>query len=199
MKKLWNRRPGRRAGLVAVAVVVWLGALLGGALPAWRQSLRQHREIRQVESQLEELDRWSVAGLWLEKSLPARKAAVAPAWSRLFPDQRRCEELFLDLARVADTSGVHNFELHELKTDEMVVTGTDATAAAADSLASAAVTTYRVRAQFESDFAGVAAFLGGLTRLERATTIHQLEVRPLQGAVQTELELDVYVASSSES
>ncbi len=199
MKRLWNGRPGRRAALTAVVVVVWLGALLGGAVPAWRQSLRQHREIRQVETRLEELDRWSVAGLWLEKSLPARKAAVAPAWSRLFPDQRRCEDLFLDLARVADTSGVRNFELHELKTDEMAVTGTEEQAAAADSLLESALTTYRVRAQFESDFAGVAAFLGGLTGLERATTIHQLEVRPLQGAVQTELELDVYVSSSSES
>lgn len=199
MKRSWKGRPGRRTAVIAVAGLAWLGALVGAALPAWRQAVRQHGEIRQVEAKLEELDRWSVAGLWLERSLDERKAAVAPAWSRLFPDQRRSEELFLDLARVADASGVRNFELHELKADEMAGTSTDSVPTAGTGADGAALATYRVRAQFESDYAGVASFLGGLTRLERATTIHQLEVRPLQGAVQAELELDVYVSSSSES
>ncbi len=161
--------------------------------------MRQHREIRQVETRLEELDRWSVAGLWLERSLPERQAAVAPAWARLFPEQRSCEELFLDLAGVADACGLRQFSLHELKPDEMDMVQAETQSTEADSVATSALSTYRVRAEFESDYIGLAAFLGGLSRLERATTIHQLEVRPLQGAVQTELELDVYVSSSSDS
>jgi Tfp pilus assembly protein PilO len=56
-----------------------------------------------------------------------------------------------------------------------------------------------VRARFEGDFAGVAGFLGGLGRLERAVAVHDLEIKPAKGAVQVDLELDVYVASTSES
>jgi hypothetical protein len=190
--------------LAGTVVFVWFAALVGGALPVWRRALNQQREVRQVEARFLDLDRWSVAGIQLEHSLPEREAAVSPVWERLFPADRRCEELFLDLARVADESGVDRFELHELKADEMA--STTISAASTDSVPqaevvdpSAALTTYRVRARFESDFAGVAGFLGGLGRLDRATAIHQLEIRPTKTGVQTELELDVYVASSQES
>jgi hypothetical protein len=205
MKMSLHRRPSRRVALIGVVAVVWLAALFGGALPAWRRALSQHREVQQVEARFQELDRWSVAGVRLEHSLAGREAAVTPVWERLFPAERRCEALFLDLARVADESGVDRFELHELKGDEMATvsavseSSTDAVAPTAAADSAAALTTYRVRAHFESDFAGVAGFLGGLGRLDRATVIHQLKIRPTKTGVETELELDVYVASSQDS
>ena len=40
----------RRPVLVGVLVVAWLAILVGGAVPAWRRALQQHREVRQVEA-----------------------------------------------------------------------------------------------------------------------------------------------------
>jgi hypothetical protein len=62
----------RRPVLVGVLVVAWLAILVGGAVPAWRRALQQHREVRQVEAQLVDLDQWTMAGLWLERSLAPR-------------------------------------------------------------------------------------------------------------------------------
>lgn len=195
MKKPKPGPPSRRALALAGLAAAWGVALVAGALPAWRQALSQHREVRRVEEQLGELDRWSVAGLWLQRTLPEREAAVNPVWERLFPAERACEQLFLDLARVADQSGVAKFELHELQADELAGEGP----AVADEEPAAALGGYRVRARFEGDFAGVAGFLGGLDRLERAVTVHDLEMTPAKGVVQVELELDVYVSNEARS
>jgi hypothetical protein len=195
MKFKAGGRPGGRTVVIGAAALLWLGALVVGAVPVWRKALRQHREVRQVEAKLDDLDRWSVAGLWLERTLVPRQEAVTPVWDRLFPSERRCEALFLDLARVADESGVTKFELHELQSDEMSAEAPGV----ADPEPFAALGGYRVRARFEGDFAGVAGFLGGLGRLERAVAVHDLEIKPAKDAVQVDLELDVYVASTSES
>lgn len=186
--------PTRILALGALGLV-WLGALAVGALPAWQRALSQHREVRRVETQLSDLDSWSVAGLWLERSLAPRQAAVMPVWDRMFPADRGCEQLFLDLAHIADANSVRNFELHEMKADEL----TEPVTVPTDSSSVAALSGYRVRARFEGDFGGVAGFLGGLGRLERAVAVHQLEIQPTRGSVQVELELDVYVAIPTES
>ena len=195
MKSQSGSRPGGRTLVVGALAIVWLGALVAGAMPAWRKAQRQHREVRQIEARLDELDRWSVAGLWLERTLVPRQEAVTPVWDRLFPAERGCESLFLDLARVADECGVTKFELHELQSDEM---STEAPGVA-DPEPSAALSGYRVRARFEGDFTSVAGFLGGLGRLERAVAVHDLEIKPGKGAINVDLELDVYVASTTES
>lgn len=195
MKPLLRTRPSRRALAGAALAASWLVLLAVGALPAWQRALVQHREVRRVEDQLSELDRWTVAGLWLERTLPEREAAVMPAWERLFPRQRASERLFLDLARIADESGVENFELRELRPDELAG---DAPGLPAED-AVVALDAYRVHARFEADFAGVAGFLGGLDRLERAVAVHDLEITPVKGTVHVDLELDVYVSSETRS
>lgn len=194
-KLKFSGRPGRRALVIGCLATVWVAVLVVGAVPAWQRALRQHQEVRQVEEQLGELDRWSVAGLWLEQSLPPREAAVTPVWNRLFPAERRREQLFLDLARVADETGVAKFELQELQADELA----DESPGMPAEEPAAALGGYRVRARFESDFTGVAGFLGGLDRLDRAIAVHDLEITPAKGAVQVELELDVYVATPKQS
>lgn len=195
MRKMKPRLPSRRALAMIGVAAAWGVALVAGALPAWRKALDQHREVRRVEEQLGELDRWSVAGLWLQRTLPEREAVVNPAWERLFPSERACEQLFLDLARVADQSGVSKFELHEMQPDELA----GERPSVADDEPAASLGGYRVRARFEGDFAGVAGFLGGLDRLDRAVTVHDLELTPAKGVVQVELELDVYVSNETRS
>ncbi len=182
-------RPRRRRAALIVLGAVWLGSLLGVALPAWRQAHRQQAEVAAIAGQLAELDRWTVAGLWLEQSLDERAAAIEPAWSALFPAERRREEMFLDLARVADRSGVTAFELREIKPDELAAGAPGLTGDEPEADLSA----YRVRASFEGDYEQVAGFLGGLKGIERAVSVHNLEIRPVREAVSVELELDVYV------
>lgn len=195
MKMAPKTRLLRRPVILGALTIVWSLLLVVGAVPAWQQALRQHREVRKVEAQLVDLNEWTVAGLWLERSLAPREAAITPVWNRLFPAERRCEDLFLDLARVADSSGVDRFELHELKIDEMV----EAMPGLADPEPAANLSAYRVRLMFEGDFAQVAEFLGGVGRLDRAVAVHEMELKPGKDAVQVELELDVYVASTTDS
>lgn len=203
MKSIGPRLRGKRLAVVVVGVL-WAAALFGVALPAWREALDQHREVSRLEDELRELDRWTVAGLWLERSLGARTAAVEPVWDRLFPAERRREELFLDLARVADRSGIDAFELREMFDDEAATIiepdDLDDLDAAADAGASEAeLDTYRVRARFEGEYDKIAGFLGGLRGIERAVTVHDLEIRPVRDVVQVELELDIYVRKTTGS
>ncbi len=192
MANLKNRWTVRTA-LMAVGAVAWCGVLFGVAIPAWQKAVSQHREVQALEIELAELDQWTVAGLWLEKSLEPRQKAIDPLWQRLFPDQPAKGEFFLDLARVADQSGVGEFELRELHVQEALAE------AGTDSVAGAPFSSYRVRASFSGQYAQVAEFLGGLRIIERAVSVHNLAIRPTRGAVQVDLELDVYVSATDQS
>ena len=190
-----SRKMSRRAMLWGVGGLTWLGVLVGVAVPAWRQAVAQHREVQILENQLADLDRWTVAGLWLEKSLAPRRAAIDPQWERLFPATPAKGEFFLDLARVADKSGVDEFELRELvPTDGLVPPQVSGGGADATPL-----TAYRVQARFNGRYSQVAAFLGGLKAIERAVSVHNLAIKPARGAVQVDLELDVYVSATNQS
>ena len=190
--KLMRKWPLRTI-IWSVGVVAWLGVLFGVAIPAWQHAVVQHEEVQALEIELAALDQWTVAGLWLEKSLAPRQAAINPQWDRLFPSETAKGELFLDLARVADKSGVGEFELRELVLDEGIVV---AETGNPDSLPLSA---YRVRASFSGQFAQVAEFLGGLRIIERAVSVHNLAIKPTGEAVQVDLELDVYVSTTDQS
>ena len=188
-----RRKWSQRMTLWSVGLVVWLGLLVGVAIPAWRQAVAQHSRVQALESQLADLDSWTVAGLWLEKSLAPRQAAINPQWDRLFPPETAKGEFFLDLARVADKSGVDGFELRELVGSEGIAY------TAPDPENSVPLFAYRVRARFRGDYAQVAEFLGGLRLIERAVSVHNLAIKPARGAVQVDLELDVYVSTTNQS
>lgn len=193
MTQTRRRKYSRRAILRGVGALVWLGLLLGAAVPAWRQAVDQHREVQALESQLADLDHWTVAGLWLEKTLAPRQAVIDPQWERLFPPETAKGEFFLELARVADTSGVDGFDLRELVPADGVPTP-DYGAGQTPPL-----TAYRVRARFAGKYAQVAEFLGGLKTIKRAVSVHNLAIKPARGAVTVDLELDVYVSESEPS
>ena len=187
----WCRHHTWSLLLAWVVVLAWFGTA------TWLKVARQHREVQAVEKQLADLNRWNVAGMWLSRSLAAREPAVAARWDVLFPVERRREELFLDLARIADTSGVKNFELVEKQDAEadMTTAGTDMYAP----VDLAPVETYRVEARFLGGYGDVARFLGGLNGIARAMSLHNLSIAPSRGDIQVELELDIYVSKPTQS
>ncbi len=194
MRKLsLSRKRSHRLALWSVGALAWLGILFGLAIPAWRHAVDQHHQVQTLEVRLAELDNWTVAGLWLEKSLAPRAAVINPQWQRLFPPQSAKGEFFLNLARIADVSGVGEFELRELERPE----GTTAAMSASGSANS--LSAYRVRARFRGDYAQVAEFLGGLKTIDRAVSVHNLTIKPARKAVQVDLELDVYVSTADQS
>ena len=207
--KLW-RRPLFRLGLLGA---LWALALFLVAIPSLRTALLHHQEVQRLEQGLAELDTWTVAGKWLELSLPRRKAAVEKIWQDSFPLGRRREELFLDLAQVADHSGVQHFNLEEVSLD---MPGLDSGAPAmgtdpddGQSMFGGAVygvpvripritlDTYRVKASFQGNFKQAARFMGGLQNISRAVGVHDLVIRPEGKGIRVDLELNVYVSQQS--
>lgn len=194
-------KPSRALLTWSVGTCVWLGVLLGVALPAWRHAIDQHAEVQALEKQLADLDSWTVAGLWIEKSLAPRQSVINPQWERLFPVTEAKGDLFLTLARVADHSGVEEFELWELHKDDNDRYSSEQANGASfgDGLTGERLTSYRVQARFQGQYAEVAKFLGGLKTIERAVSVHNLAIQPALGAVHVNLELDIYVSARDES
>jgi len=198
-----------RIGAVTAMTVVWGVLLLGVAVPSWRDVTRNHDEILALETELADLDQWTVAGLWLEPAVAARRPLVMDEWERVFPSTRSREALFLDVARVADQAGVREFQMEELDamgamdqgtwstTGDMAAAPPSTDAPPTDSAppgdgftpppVSLRLTPYVVRASFVSSFAGAAAFLGGLQALDRSVDVRRLAIRPARRGVTVEL------------
>ncbi len=185
---------------------LWAATLLLVAIPSFRTAMKHHREVRELEKGLAELDTWTVAGKWLGRSMADRSARIEELWSCTFPRQRHREQLFLDLARVADRSGVGSFNL-----EEMEVEGTSAFLACPREesvfggsvygvpveVPQVSLDTYRVKTSFLGTYRQAADFLGGLQSIARALSIHSLVVRPNGQDIRVDLELDVYVSQQS--
>jgi len=192
-------------GWIAVAVV-WGGLLLLVALPAWRQAVVRHKEIATLEKDLARLNSWTIAGLWLKRSQDQVGPAINEDWERTFPAGRYREELFLDLAQVADGSGVENFNLEELDASDMLtrqaiaqdeVYPEDSYQGDVAATPQVSLDSYRVKASFTGNYREAARFMGGLQAIDRALSVHDLVVRPSGEWIQVDLELDVYVSQSS--
>lgn len=202
-KKPWWKN---KAFVLGALAVVWAAALLLVALPAWQQSLVHHREIAELEKGLAELDSWTVAGKWLEISQAETSSKIDQAWRQAFPSQRNREQLFLDLARVADGSGVGNFNLEETPTDDLaafLVSPPEQSLFGGSvygvpvQVPKVELKTYRVKASFTGNYRQAASFMGGLQVIDRALSVHDLVVRPSGDKIQVDLELDIYVSQSS--
>ncbi len=207
---IWTRVRGWRfsriVGHTALAVV-WGVLLLGVAVPEWQTVRRQHVEIQAMEQQLADLDRWTVAGLWLEPLVDAQEPVVSAEWSRRFPAERAREQLFLDMARLADRCDVHAFQLEEIErlgtfdmgtwstTDGMAAPPTDSPVGApALQPVTIEMSPYLVSAKFIADYARTAAFLGGIERIDRVIDVRRLAIRPARDGIEVELELEVPVS-----
>jgi hypothetical protein len=191
-------------------------------VPTWQTSLRHARELRRTETELAQLNQWSVAGLWLEHALAERQPAVEGEYARLVPPNRDKERLFLELARVADRSGVSAFDLEEEEQppgmgDDAWGGGTPPPGSSPDAppldipsldappldgaavgggeapLPEIPVHAYRVEARFVGDFPQVARFLAELQRIPRALSLSRLTAYTASQGIEVELELDFYV------
>ncbi len=207
----------------ALLAGIWLVLLVTVVIPNWQGVLQRNTEIKDLEVRLATMDDWTVAGMWLAKSVNERKVPVETRFSSLFPDKRARGELFLELGRVADKSGVEGFDLIEANSQGMEgndVWGDGASMAAiADDgamgdapptgepmdlgmemeLPEVELTTYRLKAHFFGDYKRIARFMGGLKNIERAMKVHSLVIRPDKDGIQVDLELDIYVSQTSQS
>lgn len=199
---IW-KKPLVRWGALAVA---WTAALVLAAVPSWRTAMAHHHEVQELEKGLAELDTWTVAGKWLGRSLADRSARVQDNWEKTFPPQRAREALFLDLAEVADHSGVENFNLEEMKTEDpaayLVSPPSESQFGGSVygvpvEVPQVSLDSYRVKASFLGSYHQAADFLGGLQTIRRALSVHNLVVRPKGTGISVDLELDVYVSQQS--
>ncbi len=208
-KVSWRRWVGRR-GLFIGLGAAWLVLLVTVAIPRMHSALVNHREVQRIERELADLDTWTVAGLWLAPEVAERRAGIEAAWEESFPASRSREELFLEIARIADAVGLREFDL-----TEMEITGEEAGppklqeflegylggGGAVDGMPVTVpridLATYRLKAEFQGDYGEVAGFLGRLQRLERALSVHNLAVSKDMGKTRVEMELDVYVSQTS--
>jgi hypothetical protein len=205
-KKVWQSKRIRRWAGLGTLGIVWLTVLLAGAVPAWRQARAKSLEIQELETQLAEMDRWIVAGLWLERTVTANAPQIESDWNTLFPDGRYREELFLELAAVADDSRVDGFRLQEvtdskMEEDHLWLDRPDGDIGEwmTGQIDGVDLEFYRVKASFQGEFGQVADFLGGLNSIERAMSVHSLEVKPDDQGVRVEMKLDVYVRETTQS
>ncbi len=192
-------------GLILVYSVLTLTVVI----PMGRRTLSDHREVKELQQELADLDAWTVAGMWLAPEVARRQPVVAAEWERAFPDRRQREGLFLDIAKVADGSGLQDFTLREIgqgsETPPPRLQGTleahmgdgGAVQGVPVVVPRIELTTYRLKAGFKSDFKGVTRFLDGLQDLDRALSIHDLVLRQDKGQVKVDLEMDVYVSRIS--
>jgi len=186
---------------------VWLVFLVTVVIPTWQGIFVRNSEIRDLEERLATMDEWTVAGMWLSQSVKEREQQVNAVFGRLFPEQRLRGKLFLDLARVADQSGVEGFDLSEATNNGMSgndVWGDGSSVGpgsgddgmnpdTANDQILAELATYRVQAHFRGDYHRIARFMGGLQDIERALKVHSLVIRPDKDGIQVDLELDIYV------
>jgi hypothetical protein len=207
----WSPRR-QRAVLAATAGILILAFLLG-SLPAWQRTQRNARQIVAREARTASLGEWAVAGFWMEAGARRWQRDQGPVYDRRFPDEKRREQLYLELARVAREVGIEPLSLCEGKqapTSSAPAAGDDAMADAAAGAAGAGpamlegylpdparlpsteLTTFPLEARFDTDYARLARFMGGLATIDRALTVRSLNAVPDQGVIHVALEMQYY-------
>ncbi|NCQ33589.1 hypothetical protein GW813_00660 [bacterium] len=190
-------------------ILVYAILLVVVVVPMGQRVMRDHREVAAVEQELSDLDAWTVAGMWLAPEVARRQPVVAQAWERTFPRMRDRENLFLEIAKVADGSGLEDFKLREIalardQAPPRLQAIVDSRMGDGGSVRGVPVVvpriglqTYRIKATFKSDYQGVTRFLYGLQGLDRALDLHDLVLRDEERQVKVDLEMDVYVSQIS--
>ncbi len=202
----WGRRRAFWSGLMVVYVVLAVTVVA----PMGRKTLRDHAQVKALEKELADLDAWTVAGMWLEPEVARRRPVVTEAWQKSFPAERNREELFLDIAQVADGCGLQGFQLKEINQggdsapppplqQKLDARGQDGGSVSGVPVMVPRIqlSTYRIKASFKADYAAITRFLYGVQKLDRALGVHDLVLRRDKGQVKVDLEMDVYVGQIS--
>ena len=114
----------------------------------------------------------------------------------------------IELARIADASGVSDFFLAEdaaemgagepVRNDAPMDDGppTDGMEMQ-DAAPSVTVEGFRVRSRFQGDLAATARFLAGLENVERALTVREIRIREGGQRLIVEMEMEFYVSQEA--
>jgi hypothetical protein len=201
----------RRRTQVGLLAVLWIMVFLAGALPTWKQSQGNQERIAAVSAELAALSEWSVAGGWLTEAARQWEPVLGEEYTRLFPPEKNREELYLDLARVAQESGVELLNLRAAHQEfDEVPSGEDESvelmmeedegllmmadlAMETSELPSSELAEHRITASFEASYAQLVDFLAGVSDLPRAVTVAKLQATPARRGITVEMELGFYV------
>jgi len=190
------------------AVLLGAGLLVAVGLPARRDASRNDHLAADMQAGYQGMERWEVDGAEIEQAVAAHGEDVARRWSRLFPADKGKDVLFLELARIADASGVSDFFLAEdaaemgagepVRNDAPMDDGppTDGMEMQ-DAAPSVTVEGFRVRSRFQGDLAATARFLAGLENVERALTVREIRIREGGQRLIVEMEMEFYVSQEA--
>lgn len=204
----WSTR--ERRILLAASGAVIAATFLLGTLPTWQRAQRNDRQIVKASSRLASLGQWAAAGVWLDASAQRWQPIQAVRYEQRFPREKDREQLFLELARLAREAGIEPLQLRELPaaeemsaplesdeaTEELVDPAVaelvDRFAADTGDLPATGLQSYRLAANFATDYGRLARFLGGIGRLERAVTVRELTAVPKLDQIDVALEMEFY-------
>ncbi len=214
LPQLRNRMP-RRGVLAAMALMVWIAAFFGGALPAWKNARRNEVRIAAMSARLVALNQWSVAGVWLGEEIRQWEPVQRETYDRLFPAEKAREDLFLELVRVANTCGIDPIRIMEAphayrpgtedwdegyyydeeaeNIDTVINELINEFAPDLSGLPNEKLVAHRALVDFAADYDELAKFLESLEFISRALSLHRLTAAPLEDGVEVRLELDFYV------
>jgi hypothetical protein len=218
MKLSLPRRRPRPPVLIALGALLWLLAIAFLVWPALRASRRQAAEISALDARAATLAGWS-GGRALPAADAARwEASLGERFEQLFPRERRLEQLFLEIATIANESGVDPVQLRadvgaaaaagEGKGELLSARGAggqpeelEALAAtlglAPRDLPTSDLRAYRLLVSFDADYEHLARFTDALRTLSRAVCVRNLQVRRGSRGVAVQMELEYYVQAGS--
>ena len=208
MSPVADKRPSRSAAVLAGAGLLWALALAFLVWPALRDSRQNSGEIGALESRIETLGGWSGGRALLTADAGQWEREQGARFERLFPRERRLQELFLQVATAANSSGVDPVQLRVLPPEgeggqgRLLVAGgdpaefgnlLDALDLSAADLPGCDLRAHRLRLTFDADYRDLARFGDALRRLDRAVTVRALRARRGSRGVNVDMELEYYV------
>ncbi len=199
--------------LIALGALLWLLAISFFVWPSLRTSRQQAAEISACDARAASLARWNGG-----RALPAAEAArweatLGARFEQLFPRERRLEQLFMEIATIANESGVDPVQLRadigaaadgERKGELRSARGTAVQLEDLEALAATLglapgdrpvsdLRAYRLQVNFDADYEHLARFTDALGTLSRAVCIRNLQARRGSRGVAVQMELEYYV------
>jgi hypothetical protein len=214
MKLALPPRLARPPLLVGLGVLLWLLVIAFLVWPTLRASQRQAAEISALDARAATLAGWSGG-----RALPAVDAArwetsLGERFEQLFPRERQLEQLFMEIATIANESGVDPVQLRadvgaaaaysEGKGELLSAQGTGGQPEELEALAASLglaprdlpvsdLRAYRLQVNFDADYEHLARFTDALRTLSRAVCVRNLQVRRGSREVAVQMELEYYV------
>jgi hypothetical protein len=206
--------PALRKGplLFGLGALLWLLAIGLLVWPALRATREQAATIAALDARAATLAGWS-GGRALPAADAARwEAALGERFEQLFPRERHLEQLFMEIASIANESGVDPVQLRadvgaaygegqgELLSARGAGGEPEALRALADqlglapqSLPASDLRAYRLLVEFDADYANLARFTDALPTLSRAVCVRSLRAGEGLRGVAVQMELEYYV------